>query len=421
MTLYPYQERGAFWLAEDIPSVNRPGKFEAKYLADPPRMGKSVQSIIASTQLLGLDRIGIACKAEGVPMWRDAWATWAPGVKLPIIRSYDQLVRGERWEQEMLHANLELVIADEAHALKSLEAKRTHVLLGSRQHPGLATVAQRAWALSATPQPNHPGELFPVLAALRPDLLRSRGIRSYEDFLDAFTVYSTYQRTRWSKPEYIVRDSKNEGELNQLLYGSGFMLRRDPDIEGVTMPKIVWSEIAHLGPCDRLIEEDDTEEGFAKLRRKTGMAKAKPAAELIASELEEGAIPKVLVVAYHRDVLAVLLDRLAPFGAQYIDGDTRPAVREEVIRTFQTNPACRVMVAQIQTVMTSISLSAADHVELVERQWSPDDNLQVAMRLGLIGKTHPIWARVHTLRGSQDSDQARALLRKEQMTKAVIG
>src|SRR4029077_6338168 len=66
----------------------------------------------------------------------------------------------------MITPAMDLSILDEAHALKNAAANRTRAVLAELKPPlGLAH------PMSATPAPNHAGELWPILRALRPDLI----------------------------------------------------------------------------------------------------------------------------------------------------------------------------------------------------------------------------------------------------------
>ena len=61
---------------------------------------------------------------------------------------------------------MDFSILDEAHALKNSKANRTRAILAELK-PNLGLVHP----MSATPAPNHAGELWPILRALRPDLI----------------------------------------------------------------------------------------------------------------------------------------------------------------------------------------------------------------------------------------------------------
>jgi SWI/SNF-related matrix-associated actin-dependent regulator 1 of chromatin subfamily A len=80
------------------------------------------------------------------------------------ILSYDL---AHKVEQDLKTLNFKCCIADEAHFLKSRDSKRSLTLLP------ILTQARRTILLTGTPMMNRPCELFNLLKALRPDLLRS--------------------------------------------------------------------------------------------------------------------------------------------------------------------------------------------------------------------------------------------------------
>ena len=69
--------------------------------------------------------------------------------------------------QDLEDLNFQMVIADEAHYLKSREAKRTKKLM-----PVLSK-AKRCILLTGTPILSHPVELYNLLKILRPDVMTS--------------------------------------------------------------------------------------------------------------------------------------------------------------------------------------------------------------------------------------------------------
>ena len=67
-----------------------------------------------------------------------------------------------------LNRRIATLIVDEAHRAKSRDAKRTRSIFGFSVNPGLAGYADRIIALSGTPMPNNPVELYPFLKASDP-------------------------------------------------------------------------------------------------------------------------------------------------------------------------------------------------------------------------------------------------------------
>ncbi|MGH7756462.1 MAG: C-terminal helicase domain-containing protein, partial [Vulcanimicrobiaceae bacterium] len=114
--------------------------------------------------------------------------------------------------------------------------------------------------------------------------------------------------------------------------------------------------------------------------------KAPLVAALLADQLE-GNDDKIVVFAYHRAVLNLLRDALAPFGVCYIDGDTTRLRREQQIDWFQTRAHHRVFLGQQDACKEGITLTAASRVVIVEPSWTADDNVQAAHRVARIGQT----------------------------------
>jgi SWI/SNF-related matrix-associated actin-dependent regulator 1 of chromatin subfamily A len=159
---------------------------------------------------------------------------------------------------------------------------------------------------------------------------------------------------------------------------------------------------------------------LARLRRLTGIAKAKATADLVRHELVCGALEKVVVFAHHSEVLRTLASALARFGVVTVDGGTSPSRRQTAIDRFQIDPATRVFLGQITAASTAITLTAASHVVFAEASWVPGDNLQAAKRCHRIGQTRPVLARFISLAGSLDEAITEVLRRKTRLLAQLI-
>ena len=74
--------------------------------------------------------------------------------------SYDLTIK---LEEKIKNKNFNFIIADEAHYLKSPDAKRTKCLMPIIQK------SKRVLLLTGTPILSRPVELYPLLTMLRPD------------------------------------------------------------------------------------------------------------------------------------------------------------------------------------------------------------------------------------------------------------
>lgn len=397
-SLYPYQKVGADFLATR----------RRAYLADRMGLGKTAQAIRAANLVGARQGVTIVCPASAVPNWQAEWDMWeGPGE--PTILSYSSLIRRDwkKWKPS-------LVILDEAHYAKSPSAQRTRAALG------IARRADRAWLLSATPMPNHPGELWPPVKYLWPELAEEVECRTAEQWL--YTFCHTRPTLYGPKP-YAVR---NGARLRQLL--KGIMLRRTLDDVGLELPPLRVD--LHRLPKDKvaaaaLQEYADMEGGedayTSTLRRVLGQAKAEPVARQIVDELKDGQYDKVVVLYYHKAVRDVLVETFRKGGISVcgFGGETPQKLRQKAIEAFQTDPKFRVFLAQQSAAGIAINLTAASEVVLVEPAWSPEDNRQAIARIHRIGQDQPCRARVFALSGTLDEAVLGTIAQKVRMQEAV--
>jgi len=170
-----------------------------------------------------------------------------------------------------------------------------------------------------------------------------------------------------------------------------------------------------------------SEDSLSRLRRLTGTVKARVLAGLLAQEMAETEGEKIVVMAWHSDVLDTLHDALAPFGAVRLDGSVSGSVRkdgsndrQDAIDAFQTDPGTRVFLGQIVAAGAGITLTASAEIVFAEMSWSPRDNAQAVKRIRRIGQRRPTCARYAALAGTIDEAVTRVLRRKSADIAAII-
>lgn len=410
--LFPYQQSGVEFLK---------GR-KVALLADEMGLGKTPQSIVAADEV-GAERILVICPAVARLNWQREFARFstqkrtlqvieersqAPGPDQSAIVSYDlAAAKGKEWVGEW-----DVLILDEIHYCKSLDAKRSSAVLGKA---GLVHRAKYTWALSGTPAPNHAGELWPLLRVFGATTL------SYEHFVSRYCEsYDSGYGIKISGTKKLMIP-----ELRELL--KKIMLRRRKSEVLKDLPPISFhTTVVEAGPVDvafemarlkgeqaRLaqmmtVDQLDshsammTLEGLAQslstLRRYKGLQKVEAVAQMVDEELELGLYEKLVVFAIHRDVIARLASRWAKWRPVVVQGSTSPEDRQRAVDRFQTNPSApHIFIGNIQAAGTNLTLTAAHHVLFVEEDWVPGNNHQAAMRCHRIGQTSPVTVRMITL------------------------
>lgn len=436
--LLPHQEVSARFLADR----------RQAFLADQMRVGKTPAAIRAC-DLIGAERILVVCPSIARTNWgrefarfsqRErsvcVWLTSTPSSdwRNTSIVSYDLAIRSSV-SSKLGSQPWDVVILDEAHYLKEPSAQRT------REAYRLAKGA-RCWRLSGTPTPNHYGEWYTHV--------KTAGLwrKDYEAWLNAFC--------NWHRDQYNqirVTGNKNAEYLRRLL--APFTLRRMLEDVVSTLPPVQFVPVAvDARPVDvkrwwptvglnleswdsceqRIIAQCQAVEALLKVaqagedftnalgalqgpktldsRRYVGLSKTPAIAEWLTEELERGDYQKIVIFAWHKDVIHDLRERLAKFHPVSVFGGTPALKRDRLAHAFRTKGPCRVFIGQILAAGVAIDLSVASEVVFAECSWVPGENAQAAMRVHHLKQTKPVRVRVFSAADTLDERVNNVLRRK---------
>lgn len=415
--LTPDQRNGAQFLAARNVAM----------LADAPGVGKSAQVaracdlirpeaglVLVPNQTLGLN---LAREFEKWALWGfDAHFLRSGRDQIPerglLFVTYALAARPEVLRR-LLRRRCDVLICDEAHALKSRDAARTKAVM---LRSGLAGKAKRIWLLTGTPAPNHAGELY-VFA-------RSCGAwpSSFKAFAERYCVL------RENAFGVQIAGSKNHEELKALL--APHYLRRVA-VEGrppLTVDQMHVEAARGLDPYGELKPEDreavlaaiesgnwQLEEipAVATARRLVGLAKADGVAEIAAADLD-GGYEKLLIFAQHTAVIQRLEELLKPYGVAVYHGATPQRDRMLIVDAFQGDGGPRVIIGQTRAASEGLTLTRARRVIIAEPSWTPHENDQAICRAWRRGQRETVLATFIALKGSLDERITAALHRKSQ-------
>ena len=149
-------------------------------------------------------------------------------------------------------------------------------------------------------------------------------------------------------------------------------------------------------------------------RLELGRAKAPGALRYIEELLSEG-VEKLIVSAWHSEVLAFLRENLQHHGLVYMDGSTSARKRQAVVDEFQENPEIRIILAQQLVLMLGWTLVAAQDVVLAEYDWVPGNNDQLLDRVHRMGqKGTVVTGHVPVVPGTLDERMLGTAIAKDQ-------
>lgn len=462
--LRPYQIEGVNFLAAQIEKGQNPANF------DDPGLGKSAQSIRTADKL-ALKRVLLTCPAIARINWSREFEKFGliprkihvqtttkqviPHDADVVIIGHDMLATSAVKNQVANLPEFDLLVVDEAHCFKTRSALRTKALYGERLNGqgGYISFAKSTIILTGTPNPNNSSEFYTHLRALASHRLETENGRlTYAQFIHRFCQvdvmhfgHRTIERIRGNKnvPElkerlkgWYIRRKKEEvlKDLPDLSWGTVVLAppkdavknlkdaEKDPKVKQL-QAVLAAAAAKHYSKDDQLAESliNQSEAGaLATLRRVVGLAKVQPTVEFIQNEMESSPNGKIILFAYHKEVIAQLTTALKDFNPVAVTGETSKAQRQKAIDNFQNDDTTLIFIGQITATNSAITLTASSNVLIMEPSWIPAENVQAAARAHRFGQKNSVLARYITLAGSVDEDITRVIKRKTEAVSQIM-
>lgn len=406
-------------------------------------VGKTYIGVEQADQL-GATSILVLCPVIAVEHWKAQFEQYGKIERsICIVRSQDTMLvynviiapfslisKYPRLSKRLRQYRYDLIIIDEAHALKEMDSERTRLIyaIGS-DSGGLQYCSNYVTLLSATLSPNgFPSEFYPHLKALRPELLGPA--QGYDTFV------ARYCEVKFSHNIERVVGAKKTSAADLKRRLATFVLRKKKkdvqkdlppftvdtwpvNVVDLAIPEALrneWEESESL--LKRDIGKATGEEALALARasphsatnrRVTGLIKTQAMAALLAPELEAGR--KVIAFSVHHDVIDAIAKR---FQGQVVtlDGRTSPAKRSANIKAFREDPKIHLFNGQISAAGEVIDLTPCSLMYVFEQDWVPKTLTQAIGRANRPGQVEPLTVWILTLAGSVDDALSRTLLRK---------
>ena len=316
----------------------------------------------------------------------------------------------------------QLLICDEAHKMKNIDALTTRAILGNSrgeyQHgtekmKAIAHYCQEHLALTGTLLLNRPSECYNLIRFFDHEAIDFMSEEKFKERYNRQADMKTIEGKRFK-----LESTSLELELQNRLRVNVMARHEKKDVLKFMKPPryaIVKCEAdgAVRGALDAegmlglSIDEIQTTKDFeilghiAEARRLMGVALA-PQIVDYAIDFLEGSDEKLAIFGWHLEVLSIFEEQLSRFGTVRIDGSKSPRAREKAVDDFVNRPNVRVFIGNIQAAGTGLDglQQVCSRCYLAEPDWVPAQNEQAVSRLDRIGQENLVTAEIFVAPGS---------------------
>lgn len=344
-----------------------------------------------------------------------------------LIVNYEQVMA----EQKALNAiGFDVMIIDEAHAIKNPNAKRTKAVLDTYSH--------RTFVLTGTPMLNRITELFPLLHRIDPKAFPNMGA-----FTSRYVVWDKENKRE-------IAGIKNEGELLERL--NHVMLRRLkhevldlPDVNyvnrSVELYPEQWAIYNRIKDDFVLPTPDGTEKEIEyaiaqiiRLKQVCGstllFTGEDHSAKLDAALVDDSALietgEKIVVFTQFRPVLDLYAKRLRKAYPELpvfeLHGDVPKEDRHPMTKRWAAVNGAAVIVCMLQIASEGLNLVASKNVMFLDELFTPGKNQQAVDRVHRIGAdlTQPVTVRTYTCKGTYEVRIRNILRSKSKLIAGIV-
>lgn len=352
----------------------------------------------------------------------------------PMIVSYDHLVSSDQILNYLLSRKWDLLVIDEFHYCKNLEAQRTSRVLNY-----LWDTAEEVMPMSGTPLTKAATDIFPALMKIAPELnyLSKKDKKlctNFELFAETFSY-------KWDHPTYGVnyKGIRHPDKLRALIDRTKSLVRITLDEAMPELPDASYEKLElnidiklsadedMLGDFIEAFELEERrgktlvkEKAIGTVRRELGEAKAKSkeTKEFIRNLVEDYNEP-VVIFTFHRSVLRIMQDNLKRFDVVTFEGGLSPSKKQKAVDDFQSGRA-DVFLGQVIAAGVGLTLTRARHCIFLEWDWLPSNNLQALKRLLRIGQKNHVISHWIVSKNEFDSNLISSMIHKQKQIEKVI-
>ena len=404
-------------------------------LADDMGLGKTTTTIIAALEA-NAKKVLIICPATLKINWKreienysDKSIYIAEGknfstesdyviINYDIIKNFHDPKKKE--ESQILLANFDLVIIDEAHYIKNGQAQRTKLINDFVKN------IDRLWLLTGTPMTSRPMDYFNLLSLV--DSPVSKNWMAY-----AVRYCSGYQFNVGGRKIWNITGASNLDELRERT--SSTILRRLKENVLDLPDKIITPVYLRLKSkeyeevmgeyYDWYDKNPDESKSLTvqfskltKIRQIIANEKVTQTIELIENIIEQD--KKVIVFCNFTESLNRIAEHFGK-AAVKLDGSMSKASRQHSVDEFQENPKVKIFVGNIKAAGVGITLTAAEAVIMNDLSFLPSDHAQSEDRAYRYGQKNNVLVYYPIFENTIEGIIYDILNKKKQVIATVMG
>ena len=375
----------------------------------------------------------MVCPANVKFNWLKEAKAWLPNLTSAVVESgksdipdtdivvinYDLM---KKQQVALEKRGFNIVVFDESHYLKNVKAQRTQASLS------VARASTDIICLSGTAITNRPLEFFTTLNLLRP-----------AEFGNFFAFAKRYTDAHHNGYGWDFNGSSNEEELHERTRSVGIR-RLKKEVMAELPDKIRQIVEVHPSRAERKEYQDiqsswlseyqmhkasnSLPAGFVlnmltELRHHAGRLKINATADWVREYRDLTGKP-VVVFAHHRDVIEMLSEELSEFRLGFITGEVNAQKRQAMVDQFQAGEL-DVLVCSTIAAKEGLTLTAADTVVFVEREWVPGWEEQAEDRVNRIGQdAETVHAIYLSVKGTIDEKFDAVIEEKRAVVQAIL-
>ena len=373
-------------------------------LADDMGLGKTTSTIIAALES-GSKKVLIICPATLKINWKreienysDKSVYIAEGKNFSteadfVIINYDIIKNfhdtKKKGESQILDANFDLVVVDEAHYIKNATAQRTKLI------NDLVKKVDRLWLLTGTPMTSRPIDYFNLLS-----LIESPVAKNWMAY--AIRYCQGYQFNVGGRKVWNVMGASNLEELRDRT--TGLTLRRLKE-NVLDLPDKIITPV-YLRLKSKMYEEimgeyydwydKNPEESksltvqftkLTKIRQVIADEKIAQTIEIAENIIEQG--KKVIIFCNFTNSLNKICEHFGK-SAVKVDGSMSKPERQHSVDSFQESDKVKVFVGNIKAAGVGLTLTAAEAVIMNDLSFLPSDHAQAEDRAYRYGQKNNV-------------------------------